>query len=77
MRTTLNIDDELLKAAKIAAIQSGVTLTAYIEQLIRRARKAERGTWKLTPHEGGPLPGLNFDSISELIDEIEGPFARP
>ncbi len=77
MRTTLNIDDDLLKAAKITAIQEGVTLTAYIEQLIRRARRAERGTWKPTPHGGGPLPGLNYDRFSELVDEVEASNVRP
>ena len=36
MRTTLNIDDELLKEAKIAAIRRGSTLTALIERALRK-----------------------------------------
>ena len=77
MRTTLNIDDDLLKAAKIAAIQEGITLTAYIERALRNVQKAQRGTWKLTPHEGGPIAGLNYERFSELVDEVEAPFVRP
>jgi hypothetical protein len=36
MRTTLNIDDDLLKAAKIAAVREGTTLTALVEDAVRR-----------------------------------------
>ncbi|MEO8540964.1 MAG: DUF2191 domain-containing protein [bacterium] len=78
MRTTLNIDDDLLKAAKIAAIHEGISLTEYIERALRRVQKAERGTWRVHPlPAGGPLPGLSFASASELIDQVEGPLARP
>lgn len=35
MRTTLNIDDDLLKEAKIAAVREGTTLTALVERALR------------------------------------------
>lgn len=35
MRTTVNIDDELLKKAKIAAIERDSTLSALVEQGLR------------------------------------------
>jgi len=110
MRTTLNLDDSLLKAAKIAAVRRGTTLTALVEEGLREviapkqsgdweipahidrndaaavavfiaemeSKQRLRGEWELSaPHRGGPKPGLNFESISELIDQVEGPFARP
>lgn len=109
MRTTLNIDDDLLKAAKIAAVRRGTTLTALVEEALREtvegtrsktweipahidktnpaavaefiaymeSKRNTRGKWKITTSPGGPRPGLSFDSISELIEKVEGPFARP
>lgn len=109
MRTTLNIDDELLKAAKIVAVRRGTTLTALVEEALREAvdgksstaweipahidkndpaavadfiaymesKRHNRGKWTLTTSPGGPRPGLSFDSISELIEKVEGPLARP
>ncbi|MBE0610838.1 MAG: type II toxin-antitoxin system VapB family antitoxin, partial [Dehalococcoidia bacterium] len=35
MRTTLNIDDDLLKEAKIMAVREGTTLTALLERALR------------------------------------------
>ena len=40
MRTTLNIDDELLEEAKIAAIREGITLTEYIERALKHECRA-------------------------------------
>jgi len=109
MRTTLNIDDDLLQAAKIAAVRRRTTLTALLEEALREklestprtaweipahidkndpaavaafiaymeSKRHNKGKWKLTTVPGGPLPGLSFDSISELIDKVEGPSARP
>ncbi len=37
MRTTVNIDDELLRRAKDEALRSGRTLTALIEDSLRAA----------------------------------------
>lgn len=110
MRTTLNIDDDLLKEAKITAVREGTTLTALLERALREiitpkqsgeweipahidrndvaaveafiaeieSKQRLRGKWELPPpHRGEPTPGLSFESISKLIDEVEGPFARP
>ncbi|MBE0610270.1 MAG: type II toxin-antitoxin system VapB family antitoxin [Dehalococcoidia bacterium] len=110
MRTTLNIDDDLLKEAKIMAVREGTTLTALLERALREviapkqsgdweipahidrndaaavaafiaemeSKRRLRGEWELSaPHRGGPRPGLNLDSTSELIEQVEGPLARP
>jgi len=37
MRTTLNLNDELMRKAKKAAAESGVTLTSFIEDAVREA----------------------------------------
>jgi hypothetical protein len=37
MKTTLNLDDHLLRAAKKAAAERGVTLTSIVEDALRAA----------------------------------------
>lgn len=82
MRTTLNIDDELLKEAKIAAIREGITLTEYIERALKHEcragnQKADKGTWKAVTFPGAPS---DFDwtaSYGKMLEMLEGPDARP
>ena len=83
MRTTLNIDDDVMKEAKIAAIRAGITLTEYVERALRacgsqtKAPSEER--WTFPVREGGePIPGFPWSgSYSKMIEFAEGPDARP
>jgi hypothetical protein len=84
MRTTLNIDDELLKEAKIAAIREGITLTAYIEralehECIRKPKDASpKQRWTFPTREGRPVPGFPWSgSYEDMLEFVEGPDARP
>ena len=88
MRTTLNIDDELLKEAKIAAIREGITLTEYIERALKRECRREskdndagadgETRWTMPVRKGEPMPGFDWSaSYGSMIEKLEGPFARP
>lgn len=80
MRTTLNIEDELVRAAKIEAVRRGITLTALIEEGLRKALESPVGEAKrvtLPVFSSRPNPEVDFTSTSELLEELEGPFARP
>lgn len=87
MRTTLNIDDELLKEAKIAAIREGITLTEYIERALQHECDAPRNgdghspeakPWTMPSREGAPMPEFDWSaSYGKMIELLEGPFARP
>lgn len=78
MRTTINLDDELLRQAKIEAAKSGRTLTSLMEDalrasLSRQTLKAadERVTLPVSTMRGGVQPGVDlYDSASlvELMD---------
>ena len=81
MRTTLRIDDELLKEAKRIAVESDRTLTDVIEDSLRETfarRKAQRRSKKAvlpTSGHGGLRPGVNLDSnaaVLELMEEFDG-----
>jgi hypothetical protein len=76
MRTTVRLDDELLAEAKALAARTGRTLTKVIEDSLREAlvrRSAdERPAVELPVVHGGRLrPGVNLDSMSDLLDIME------
>ena len=78
MRTTLNLEDELMREAKSRAAERGETLTAFVEEALREhlRRDAERGSrgfrLRLVTEEGGPRPGVDVDDRVALYDVMEG-----
>ena len=80
MRTTLNIDEELLAAYKRLAAQSHHTLGHVIQDALREALtlRAERGarapiTLPALPEEGGLVPGVDLSSHAALTEALEKP----
>ncbi len=80
MRTTLNLDDELLKDAKKLAAERGTTLTAVMEDalriVVRRTQepKPHRRRKLVTAGEPGAgfMPGVDLTSNAAtraLLDE--------
>ncbi|MDE0218908.1 MAG: CopG family transcriptional regulator [Spirochaetaceae bacterium] len=77
MRTTINVNDDLLSRAKLCAVQTDRTLTAVIEDALRIAldgphRAAGSGDDLPVDGSGGPLPGIDLDDTSALLDRMEG-----
>ncbi|HEX2162482.1 MAG TPA: ribbon-helix-helix protein, CopG family [Thermoanaerobaculia bacterium] len=78
MRTTLNMDDELMRQTKQRAIERGVTLTALIEEALREhlRREGERAqaVWRLrlVTVGGAPRPGVDLDDRDALYERMEG-----
>ena len=75
MRTTLNVDDQLLRRAKKLALERGVTLTAIFEEALRAAVTAPKQptTFRLRwePVEGGRVPDVDISDRSALYDLME------
>jgi hypothetical protein len=77
MRTTISIDDELLKSAKIRAKERGKTLGALVEDGLRRELATDYHTDEPVPlpvFKGGNglRPGVDITSnraLHELLDE--------
>lgn len=77
MRTTLDIDDRLLAAARRRAAEKGTTLTAFVEHALA-ASLADRGAtdkryrlrWKT--HRGRTLPGVDVSDRDRLFERMEG-----
>lgn len=81
MRTTIRLDDELLTRAKRAALERGTTLTAVIEDALRRAlapgTRTDRDDVALPSFRGDGLqPGVDLDDTASLLDLMEEPRAR-
>ena len=73
MRTTLDIDDDLLQAAKEMAELRGKTAGAVVSELVRqalqprRAGRVRNGVPVLPRRRDTPL--LTVERVNELLDE--------
>jgi hypothetical protein len=75
MRTTVAIDDQLLKAAKTVAQRRGYTLGRLIEEALRRELARQGG---VRPPEvpvfrggTGPRPGVDLRSNRAMVELVE------
>jgi hypothetical protein len=77
MRTTIRLNDDLLTQAKQAAISSGRTLTAVIEDALRQtlSRKEfqpkRRRIRLISSGKGGLRSGVDLDRTAELLDIMD------
>jgi hypothetical protein len=77
MRTTINVDDQLLMQAKAQAAASGVTLAQLIEDalresLIRRENVENRERVRMITMKGtGTRPGIDLDTSQSLLEIME------
>jgi hypothetical protein len=77
MRTTIRLDDELLKEAKRIAAASGRTLTEVIEDSLRETfarlrTAAAQPPIDLPVFRGSILqPGIDLDRTAALLDFLE------
>jgi hypothetical protein len=78
MRTTIRLDDDLLREAKAYALATDRTLTRLIEDALRavlaqREVSATRRRLRLRTFKGcGVQPGVDLDSNAALRDLMEG-----
>lgn len=77
MRTTINLDDQLLKQAKAKAAASGVTLGRLVEDalresLVRHETAETRERIRLITMPGtGTRPGIDLDNSQSLLEIME------
>ena len=77
MRTTIRINDQLLRDAKAHAARMGCSLTSLIEDSLRQALsrqpaspKRDRVKLKTVPGRG-LRPGVDLDDSAKLLDFLE------
>ena len=77
MRTTIRLDDQLLKEAKQLAIRRGKSLTSIIEDALRETLSRQRGAGSREPvrlntvNGNGLLPGVDLDDSASLLDLLD------
>jgi hypothetical protein len=82
MRTTITLDEDVLAKLKAEMRKSGASFKEVVNNAIRKglltspAQKPKHRPVKFNTRPLGLRPGLNYDSTSELLDQIEGPFHR-
>jgi hypothetical protein len=83
MRTTIRLDDDLLREAKRVASETDRTLTELVEDalretLARRRSAARRKPVELPTFKGGVLlPGVDLDDSAALLELMERSDAAP
>jgi hypothetical protein len=76
MRTTLDLNDQLVRRAKKVAAERGTTLTAVIEDALREklSRPTPSARKRLTLHTfkgDGLRPGVELNSTAALLDLLD------
>ena len=77
MRTTLNIDDTLLRRAKQRAAEEGTTLTRTVESALRLlleppVRPSAPFRLRLVTKRGRLVPGVDLEDRDSLYERMEG-----
>jgi plasmid stability protein len=77
MRTTLDLDDELIRAVKRRAADSGRTMTEVLEDALREGLRPPSGAsagyrfaWKTV--RGELRPGIDLADRDSLFEAMEG-----
>ena len=81
MRTTLNIDSDVLERARAVSAKLRAPFKTVINEALRAGldqvqQTAKRRPYKTEPHAMGLRAGMNIDNIQELLAQVEGEDAR-
>jgi hypothetical protein len=77
MRTTINIDDDVLSRAKALAVGLHESFRTVINEALRAGldcveEPAPKKPYSTRPHKMGLCDGRNLDNIQELLAQTEG-----
>lgn len=82
MRTTLTLDDDVAARLRNEARRSDRSFKEVVNGLLRFALNAMKTKpsasirFVVRTRPLMPRPGLNFDNIEELLDQVDGPLRR-
>lgn len=76
VRTTLTVDDDVMRLLKKEMRQTGVSFKAAVNHFLRlgltNSKPRGRKPFRVTPRELGLPPGLSYDNVGQLLESIEG-----
>ena len=82
MRTTITLTPDVEEKVKAEMRDRGVSFKEAVHSLIRlghaarKAQPAQKKPFKVKARDLGLRPGLNYDNVWELIEQVEGPFYK-
>jgi hypothetical protein len=81
VRTTLALDEDVRAKLEAEMRKSGKSFKETVNEFLRAGLMARREAKPAKPFEIyardlHARPGLNFDNIEELLDQVEGPMRR-
>ena len=77
MRTTIDIDDSVLRKAKKLAAEEGKSLTRIVEEALRerlspKPRTSQKFKLRLLTKTGRIIPGTDLADRDQLYERMEG-----
>ena len=81
MRTTITLDDDVVAKIKAEMKKTGGSFKQVVNEMIRTGALTKQKAAKQEPFvvKARPLgnrPGINYDSTSEMLEQIEGPWHK-
>jgi hypothetical protein len=81
MRTTLTLDEDIAAKLQSEARKTGKPFKLIVNEMLREGFLAKRTKKALPPFKVktrplGLRPGLSYDCIGKLLEELEGPLHR-
>lgn len=82
MRIALTLDEDVAANLRAEARRTGLPFEALLNEhlrasLLRQRPSRDEARFQVEPDDlGGLQPGLSFDNIGDLLDQIEGPGQR-
>ncbi|MBP7865135.1 MAG: DUF2191 domain-containing protein [Acidobacteria bacterium] len=81
MRTTLNLDEDVLDAARKVAKDSNAPFRQVLNEALRAGLRVVREgsssrPYRTKPNRMGLREGMNLDNIRELLSRVEGEDSR-
>jgi len=81
VRTTLTLDEDVAARLKSESRRTGRSFKDVVNDYLRRglegARLAEpRKRFVVKARALGVRPGIDYDNVGDLLEQIEGPLAR-
>lgn len=80
MRTTLSLDDDVARLLEKESRRSGASFKQMVNHFLRlglmAAKRPSRKPFVVTPRKLGLTPGLNYDNVEQLLENLEGPAHR-
>lgn len=75
MRTTLSLDDDVTSLLRQEMRRSGDSLKGVVNHFLRlglmSAHEKRKKTFTVTPRPLGLPPGLSYDCVAGLLEELE------